>query len=421
LTSQFQFDILATDFAYNYSAHQFADAYITQDIGGQDTPMGPPASYSTGVYIYNHNTDTELTTLPFPVSTLLRISTCSLSFFSTIYQNPTEPGEIKIAATLYPANPAALVSTFVSTLHSSMYIDTVSQTTYSTFCDVYGANGTRILSLLPRQDIGVTSIDTNIQDSIDIDGQYGIGLNVNMNPYITISTASNIVLSSTILYTHGSTLLATTPVTSDMYRRELLYTDGMYIHPSGYNFSGFDGTLLGTPNALYPDFTYDLLFDVNNGFRYATFVYISPQYTQPTLLQYLNVRIVNPNIVSTISEDYYTNHWFPNQPTVSFMMSSLQVRLQTKLYATYSDTSYKGLSTIWYDCLQHVNGNPAPACVAVQQIGNDVEYKVQIARHAYTRLCSVVRIGLSRDSGLYAGDFPNPITFDAIQTSYSDV
>jgi hypothetical protein len=402
-----------------YSANRFAEARITQDVGGYDVLMGPTGYYSTGVYIYNNATNTEITTLPFPVSTIMRISTCSLSVYSTIYQNPTDPGEIKIAATVIPANPEGLVSTFVSSLTANMYIDTVSLTTYSTFTDINGTKGIRIVSLLPRAGIGATAVD--IKDSVDINGQYGIGLNVNTNPYFTVGDDSNITMSSGIIYQHASTIGSIFP---DYYSRELLYTNGKYIHPAGYDFSQFSGQLLGQPTAVYPDFTTDLIADINNGFRYATFAFQSQQYAEPTELQYLNILVKNPNIVSTISTDYFTNHWFPNQPTVSYMMSTLQVRIQAKLYSSYTDYRYQAASTIWYDCLQLANddmGDYTPACVSVSTIGNDVQYKVQIDRHAYTRLCSVVRVGLSKDSGLYAGNFPYPITFDAIQTSYSDV
>ena len=85
------------------------------------------------------------------------------------------------------------------------------------------------------------------------------------------------------------------------------------------------------------------------------------------------------------------------------------------------------MSTAWLDGFQLVDETiyddqiyDTAACVAVSTIGTDVEYKVQIDRRAYTKLCAVVRVGMSKDSGLYAGDFPYPISFDAIETYYSD-
>jgi len=418
LTSQFKFDIVANDFAYMYGATRFADAYITQNIGGYDERMGPAASFSTGVYIFNNTTNAEVTSLPFPVSTLLRISTCSLSLYSTLYQNPVEPSEVKLHATVIPANPQGLVSTFVSTLGTALFFDTVSVKNYSTFSDINTSNGIRILSLLPRSGIG--AVPTDIKDSIDINGNYGIGLNTNYDPAFSISTNSNIFLSTAIIYQHASSI---STFFTDYYNRELLYTNGSYIHPAGLDFSGFKGTLLGKPDAVYPNFDNDLVLDDNNGFRYATFAFQSQQYATPTEFQYLNVLVKNPNIVSTVSNNYYSNTWFPNAPTVAYKMSTLQVRIHAKVYSTYTDYKYQVASTIWYDCLQLGNDNvwdDVPACVAVSTIGNDVQYKVQIDRRAYTRLCSVVRIGLSHDSGVYAGSDPYPVTFDAIQTSYSD-
>ena len=419
LTSQFQFDIIANDFAYMYGANRFADAYITQNIGGYDVPMGPTTSLSTGVFIYNNDTNTEITTLPFPISTLLSISSCSVSLYSTLYQNPVDPGEIKLNATVIPANPQGEVSTFVSTLTTSVFFDTVSVANYSTFSDINNANGIRILSLLPRSGIG--AVPNDIKDSIDINGTYGIGLNVNYDPAFNISTNSNIFLSTPIIYQHASSI---STFFTDYYNRELIYTNGSYIHPAGLDFSGFNGTSLGQPDAVYPNFTTDLMTDVNNGFRYATFAFQSQQYAEPTEFQYLNVLVKNPNIVSTVSNNFYQNTWFPNAPTLSYKMSTLQVRIHAKIYSAYTDFKYQVASTIWYDCLQLGNDDvydDVPACVAVSTIGNDVQYKVQIDRRSYTRLCSVVRVGLSHNSGVYAGSDPYPVKFDAIQTSYSDV
>jgi len=418
LTSKFMFDIVSRDFARFYSAPEFGHAYIAQGA----TAIGPVASYSTNVRIYKNSPNTEITSLPFPVSTLMRLSTCGVGLYSTVYQNPNEPSFINIFATITPANPQGRISTFVSTLTSSIFIDTVSLTTYSTFANIRSTNGVRVISMLPRPDIGITP--DNIVDGVDLYGNHGIGLNVNMNPYFIVGNASNITFSTGIIYQHASSISS---IYTDYYSRELIYTRSRYIHPAGFTFNNFDGKYIGVPNATYPDFTYDLIYDENNGFRYATFAFESPVYSEPTNLQFLNVRIKNPNIVSTISEDYYTNSWFPNIPTVPYLMSTLKVRLHTKLYASYTDSIYRTMSTAWLDGLKLVDDSiyndqiyDTAACFAVSTIGNDVEYKVQIHRRAYNKLCAVVRIGLSKDSGLYAGDFPYSVSFDAIETYYSD-
>jgi len=417
-TSKFIFDIVANDFARFYSGPEFANAYISQDTA----QIGPIASYSTGVRIYNNVTNTEVTSLPFPLSTVMRISSCAVGIFSTVYQFPIEPAPININATVIHANPQGFVSTFISSLTSSIFIDTVSLTKYSTFTDINGTNGARVVSLLPIPGIGVSPND--IYDSIDLHGTHGIGLNVNLDPYFTIGTQSNITMSPAILYDHAQSISS---LFTNYYSRELLYTNGKYIHPAGYTFQQFNGALLGQPAASYPNFTYDLVYDHNNGFRYATFVHESPQFAEPTNLQYLNVLVKNPSVVSTISENYYKNTWFPDIPTVPYLMSTLMVRMHAKLYSTYEDRGYQMASTTWMDCLQLVDdtiyndmSTNIASCVAVSTIGNDVQYTVQFDRRAYTRLCAVVRIGMSKDSGLYAGDFPYPITFDAIETSYSD-
>jgi hypothetical protein len=413
VTSQFQFDIATTNFASRYSATEFANAYLKQDT----TPISPTASYSTGVYIYNGTT--EVTSLPLPSNTVLRLSTCSVGLFSTVYQDPFNPSFFNLCATVQPANPEGIVSTYVKSLTSTIFMDTVSLTTYSTFCNSMSSNGIRIQSSLPRNDIGISA--NNILDSINVFGIWGDGLNTNMESTIQLST--HVVISEDIVYQHASSISS---VYTNYYDRELLYTNGHYTHPAGYNFSIFKGDFLGRSDAVYPDFTYDKIYDANHGFRYASFVFESPTLSTPTNLQYLKIRIVNPSLVSSISENYTQNTWFPDIPTIPYLMSSMQVRLHAKMYGAFTDSSYKHVSTAWLDGLQLVNDSMyndqvygTPGCVAVSAIGNDVEYKVQINRRAYTKLCSVVRIGLSKDSGVYAGDYP--MTFDAIQTSYSDI
>jgi len=423
LTSKFLFDIVANNFAHIYSAPEFAHAYIAQrSIANNTTACGPTHVYSTGVIVYDNTTNTEITSLPFPVSTTMRISSCGVGVYSTIYQNPIEPSFIDILATLTPANPEGLVSTFVSTLTSSIFIDTVSLTKYSTFTNIKSTNGVRVVSLLPRTGIGASA--TDIYDGVDLYGQHGIGLNVNMDPYFIVGANSNIVFSPSILYQHASSISS---IYTDNYSRELLYTNGKYIHPAGYTFNVFDGKFIGVPDAVYPDFTYDLIYDDNNGFRYATFAFESQQFPTPTNLQYLKVKFIKPSIVSTISENYFTNSWFPDTPTVPYLMSTMKIRMHTKTYASYTDAVYKTMSTAWLDGFQLVDDNiyddqiyNTAACVAVSTINSNVEYTVQLDRRAYTKLCSVVRVGISRDGGLYAGDFPYPITFEAIETSYSD-
>ena len=59
-----------------------------------------------------------------------------------------------------------------------------------------------------------------------------------------------------------------------------------------------------------------------------------------------------------------------------------------------------------------------PACHGASTIGSDIRYKVQINRRLYTKLCPIVRIGISQDGSAYSGE---PITFDAVHISLSDI
>jgi len=255
--SQIQFDLVGQSFGSAYFGSNFAYARLYKGIYA----IGAQSSYDTHLRILSNGT--EITDLPFPQDTPLTLSTCVVTLYSNVYQDPNEAKEITLHATLTPAAPQLVPVTLISSLTSSFFIDTVSLNTIGTFSNSMGANGLRVLSLLPRNDIVVTS--DNIQDQVDAFGVFGDGLNVSTAQFVSVNYAEQVTYASTFLYNHTSSLNS---VYTDYYSRELMYTNGYYIHPAGFNFSQFNGSWITNPAAVFPDYTYDLVYDENNGYRY---------------------------------------------------------------------------------------------------------------------------------------------------------
>ncbi len=398
--------------AHNYFGnHKIVDTQLNED--------GVPkqiVQFSSAVAIYNG--PSVVSTLPLPQNTWLTVSSIYALFGSQLYQDPFDPNVYSIGTTLYPGNTTAAPLPITSTLQSTIYIDTVSDT--SLFVSPTLSTGQRIVSLLPRLENPGTP--NNMNDGINPStNMAGIGLNVSLSSFIAAVTPSTIYYSSIIAYNHASSLSS---VYTDVYSRELLYTNGKYIHPSGYNFSQFDGTVLGQPSAVYPDFSMDLSTDNNFGFRYATFVFETPVFSTPTLYQYINVSVNDVNQVSSINaaRSLYTNNWFPNAPVLN--MYDSKVKLHTKLFATYVSNNDRSVETGWVNVLKSLDEYTfadttfdVGGCVLVSTIGSNVVYKSQINRRAYTKISAVVRIGLSADSGVYSG---SPVSFSDLKVYFSD-
>jgi hypothetical protein len=412
-SSLFYFDVLGSNFGQNVVSSCFASAYLMKN----SQFIGPQSNYTSNVYIFNGGT--EITTLPFPINTELTMSSVTLRLNPDVYQIHDDPKEIILAAKFQPAAPQTAPNVFYSSLTSTMFIDTVSMNTYSTFSNTLGPNGLRVLSLLPREEDPGTQY--NMNDGVDDFGNIGEGLNVNVSSFFSVTYDNQFNISTSVYYNHTSSLQE---VYTNPYSRELLYTKGTYIHPAGYNFSQFNPALIGQSGATYPDFTYDLVNDDNFGFRYASFAYESPIYSEPTAFQHMYIKVKNPSAVGTVDDNRATNTFFPSDLVQPYFISSMKVRMHAKVFGLYNAGIDIVEESSWVNGFAAVDETmfndsiyDVAACHGASTFGADIEYKVQFNRRFYTKIGSIVRIGISQDGSAYSGD---PITFDAVQIRWSD-
>lgn len=421
VSSIFLYDLYGFNFAYNFFANAFGTGQLFLDPNtDNELPGGPQATYTSNTRIYSYGS--QITTLPIQSTAIVYLSSIGVTVNPNVYTDPASPGTVGIAANLIPANPNVLPVPVLYDFGSGCFIDTLSQTIRSQFPQstntVYGE---LIQSWLPRNDGGIVVSSSNIQDDVDSMGQLGDGGNTQYTDYVTV-TPGNIEISSGIYYNHQSTLQTNY---QDFYSRGLLFTGGHYIHPAGYNFTPFTGSLLGRPSITYPNFTNDLSTDVNFGYRYVSFLYITSNMVEPTPYQFVNVRIITPNNVSTITEVRDDNNYFPDVPVQETLVSSMKVRMHLKIFGAYDNGMYETIESSWINGFKLINEYiyddsiyDVGGALTVTHIGPDAEYKVRINRRFYTQVATIVRIGIARDASP-ASPY-DPITFTAVQTSLSD-
>ena len=405
-----QYDLGGANFANLYARPQFGTGalYMNND------PIGPVTGYSTHKIFSGAS---ELTTLPLPQNTVLTISSCAAYIGSNVFQNPLNPSAIRIGAAVNPADPINTPSTLYSTIQS-MYIDTRSQSVLSLQQGTSNAYGLRIKSFLPQTNQFNTL--NNIGDGVDSKGIFQGGLNVPLTGLISVNSGGALSVNSAANYNHASTI---STIHTDTYSRELLFANGQFGHPNGLDFSQFTGKVLGLSNVLYPDFAGDLSADSNGGYRYATFVYENA-FDSPTPVQYMNIRFKNPSRVSTITTTRSSNFYFPDWPMNEYFTSSMMIRVHAKVLGSYNEGPNRQIETAWVNVLKERDDftfddtvYDTGTCAKVAMDGNDVIYTAQINRRYFTKICPVLRVGISRDAGLAS---LNPITFDGIQVTYSD-
>jgi hypothetical protein len=422
VNSQFSVDIYGKNFANYYSHSNVAEGalYMGDDL------VGPYKYITSNMHIYNGIT--PVTSLPLPQNTPLHISSVKFNMDPHMYQDPNEPREFNIRAFPISPNPVYVQTTYLTSYSTSMFIDTVSAVTYSSFTNQYSPKGKRIVSLLPRLEAQGLLYDMN--DSMNsITGVVAQGLNTTISSFIGIDADKNVYISSFVDYNHTSSLSG---IYTDMYSRELLYTNGKFMHPGGHNFSIFKGGMLGKTSFVYPDFTYDMTHDVNGGYRYASFIYETPPFVAASL-QFLYVKVINASYVNTISNIREDNNFFPDSTVQSDFMKYMKVRMHAKIIGTYNIGTIVKFETAWLNCLRQGNvGNMngptyddqvydtgAAKTLTATSIASsrDVEYKVQFSSKEYTKLAVIVRIGIALDGSTYNGD---PLTFDSIQTRFGN-
>lgn len=401
----------------NFSSFGMAQLYFNSNV------VGPLTKYTSSVYIYNESS--ELTTLPLPGNTILTLSSCGVRLTSDIYQDPSDPLNFDLYASVTPANPVSARGLSPFVLGSSFFVDTVSQNLYSTFTDINTSNGQRILSLLPRYEVPGTS--NNMNDGISASGMASNGLNVSVSSFFIMGLSNNLTVSSSVVYNNTSSISS---FFTNPYSRELLFTNGHFTHPGGLNFSQYDGAYLGESNAMYPNFNTDLQLDVNYGNRYASFVYKAISNVTPTSYQFINIRVRNPSAVSTITNSRDYNYAFPNQPVIDSNMPYAKVRMHVKILGAYNSGVYIPLETAWINCFKEIDYGSfddsvydTGGCAVVSTSGADVYYKVQFDRRYFTSIYPIVRVGISRDGSaevLPPGSEYMPITFDGLNVNISD-
>jgi hypothetical protein len=380
---------------------------------------GPEAMYSSNIRFYT--TAGEITTLPFPQNTNITMSSVCVAFFSTLYTSPVSTPMLFLEAALNPASPLQTESAYVSTFTSPMFIDAPSATNVSSFSNTTTPYGLRVSNLLPRSNI--VTAPNNMYDSVNITGTSGIGLNVSVSSFFAMNYPNIFAISTSVYYNNQSTI---STIYTNPYSRELLYTNGQYVHPGGLNFTQFSGAALGDPAAVYPDFTNDLINDSNDGYRYASFVYESQQFLTPTPIQFINVRIKNPSYISTLGFTSSANLCWPNDVVDPYVVPNMNVRMHVKYFGAYNIGTYETVESEWINGLKQcdqyifndktfdIGGN-----YYVSTIGNDIIYSVQMNRRFYTKLGYIVRVGIS-ESASYQQVSTNAIRFDSITTYLTD-
>jgi len=419
-SSLIYFDIRGSNVVYNYASSCFATAQLVMT----DTAIGNLSNYANHVYMFNEVSHSEITTLPFPMNTQLSISSCTLSIYDNVYTIPYNPSynpePIYAQIQLQSAAPQTSRAITKKLLSQQLFIDTVSLSTVSSFSNTLGTNGLRVVSLLPRDDLpGV--VENDILDFVDPMGQVGEGLNTNTYNFFNVDDSFNYNISTCYIYTHTSTISS---IWSDNYSRELLYTNGYFIHAGGYKFNLYNGIPLGQPSASYPDFTYDLVFDANKGYRYASFTYESPVFTDPSPLQFAYIRLVSPNVVGHIVDDPAQNKLFPSIPVPFYYVSSMNTRMHMKVFGVQNAGINTVFETAWLNCFKAANittfddsNFDEASCLSTSISGNDIIYKVQFRRRYYTKIAVIIRVGIAQTCAIYGGA---EVTFSAVNVQFSD-
>lgn len=413
--SPFFYDFTVMNFAHSYAFSNFASGVIQFN----DSNVGPNTLYNTDVPIYDGMN--PVTSLPIPQNTPLRLSSLAVYLTSNVYQDPSDPRDVRICATLTPANPVPpSTSMIVYNVLSSLFVDTVSYSSFaSSFSLPTGSEGQRVLNLLPRIELPGTS--NNMGDGVDSNGVIGLGLDVSISSFYTVSGSNMIEVSSFVSYSHLSNL--SNALYTDFYTRELIYTNGHFMHPAGLNFSQFDVSHVGLSNS-FPDFTYDLIYDVNNGYRYATFAYEFSTFATPTALRYAYVKVNRPNLVSTIGSSRAANNWWPDFPVNPVLVSSMKVRMHLRLLGSYYNGTYNTFESEWLNGFKEIDQldfddsiYDVGATLGISQTNDSAEYKVTFNRRYYTKLMALVRVGIAQDGSVYSGE---PITFESMNVRLSD-
>lgn len=416
--ASFYYDFTTSNIGYAFAGSNFGQGTMT--LGG--TAAGTTTTYTSNIFIYNDTANTQITTLPLLSSTLLRLSTVSAVINATQYTVPGSSRSLGISTIAVGYNPNGITTAsstiVIQTGGSNVYVDTYSAAGIRNFSNVSTyTNGFRITTNLPA----VGSSLSNINDGVDGSGNYGGGLSTLYTSNIFVSTNSVAGLSSILYYQHTSSLSS---IYTDYYTRELLLASNTYIHPSGYNYTSYNASLLGVAGYGYPNFSTDLSWDSNNGYRYATFAFQSN--FGNTQQQYLYVTINEPSALGGITTTRATNNFWPNSIVAGPNLQYMKVRMHAQLYYSFTSGTNQSNVTQW------VNGfKPVPPLgyddsvfdmgggVSVTTLGSgSVQYKMQFGSRFYNNVIAVVRVGIAKDASIVTS---GPIKFQSINIGFSNL
>ena len=186
----------------------------------------------------------------------------------------------------------------------------------------------------------------------------------------------------------------------------------------------FNSDFIQPVTAIYPDFTYDHAYDVNYGFRYATFAYMWPSYATPTALQRITITLNTPSAVSTITGTRADNNFFPDSPVSPSIVGAAKCRMHVKLLGVHNPATYEPFETGWINAFKECENDSFDdgvydigGAVSVTSNTSNVSYKAQINRRFYTNILALVRVGISQDGSIYGGE---PLTFTGLTINLTD-
>jgi len=427
--AQLFYSAYATNQVCMYTCNTFGTSALVRDdisVGPGSTyvssimTMGPVTTLQSCISVFNGVS--AVTTTPWPQNVSLNYSSLTVNLDNTAFQDPICPHPFYIETTLvtpYATDPRQSIRV---PLTSSFYIDTISAYSNAKFTDPRQPYGLHIQSFLPLWTTALLStnvLSTNIADGVDCFGQTSNGLNVPYSTFISV-TSSSLILNSTVLY--DNTINLNSDYTSS-YGRELMMVQGSWLHPTELDFTPFNAALIGL-STIFPCFNYDLYWDTNNGFRYATFLYTTTMST-PTVFNSVDIAVNNTNFIGNVTLSTTSNVFFPDAPIQQDYLQNSLVKLHVKHFATYNYNGCETIETAWINAIKqdvpsfidtsYDEGGCFNASTIVSSMISSIEYSVLMTPRYYTNIATLVRIGISRYRDGETGD---NLTFENITINY---
>lgn len=381
------------------------------------TTVTPNTNITSSLIVVNPNTNMQVTTTPWPNNTSLLYSSLTVNLTDQIYQDVDCPMPFFIDTSFINPYPSTTQSISIP-LTSNFFIDTESAAALPSFQDPTQPFGQHIQSFLPRTDYATTSNDMG--DGVDCYGLTSNGLDVQYSSFIFL-TSSTTFFSTTMNYDNTSNLAAEYPNT---YGRELMFLQGHWLHPALYDFTPFDANYYCISNPVYSDFSYDLAYDENQGFRYATFLYTSTLQTH-TPYTSIEVTINDTNFVGSMTTTTDNNTFFPDAPIHSAYLQFSKVKLHVKHFATFDGCGSETMETEWINGLKQEGPHFSDStydeggCVNVSTMVlnsiSSITYTILMEPRYYSNIATLVRVGIASVRETVSGQ---PLKFQNVTINY---